>query len=196
MPCKVISISEIHSIVEILHKGGIVALPTDTLYALSCNAYDTLATSKIMELKKRDTNKTLPVLLGSIAMAQEIATVNASALGLMSKYWPGALTIVIPCQNHKLSKYCISSDGYVALRMPAQSDVLNIINQLGAPIVGTSANLSSEPVLTSAQNILKIFGGSIDAVYDTTSPLDNLPSTIVKITDNGLEILRQGAVHL
>lgn len=196
MEAPPLSVIEIQKIVKILLNHGVAALPTDTLYALSCNAFDQEATNKIMQMKERNETKTLPVLVSSIAMAQDLVYVNDVALELMKRYWPGALTIVLPAKNGNLSKHCLSEDGYVAVRMPAQPLIIAIMNEMRAPLVGTSANLSSMPVLTGANQIMETFGNSVQYAVDVTAPLNNLPSTIVKITESKCEILRAGAIDI
>lgn len=181
---------------EVIRSGGVIAFPTDTLFALSCDASNNAAISKIFKLKGRAETQTLPVLVDSTISAMTVADLNHEALDLAQKHWPGALTIISKVrQGAKVSSYC-SNDGSVALRVPGNELALSLLKECGIPLVGTSANLSGGANSKSAKEVQAIFGEAVDLIIDDGTVFNDLmPSTIV-LTVNGIKVVRKGVVDL
>lgn len=175
--------------VELLLNKEVVILPSDTLYGFAALAYDDMAIKKIFHLKKRDFRKQLPVHYSSIEQVFNDCVISEKALSLMNKFWPGALTIVLP---KKSSSQLACVNYSVAVRIPNCSIVLEIIKKINQPLVLPSANLSNSENVYQFHHIQEMFP-NIPGVYGDEF-LCKAPSTIVSCVNDEVEILRQGAV--
>jgi L-threonylcarbamoyladenylate synthase len=193
-----VSIKGLKIAIEILNKDGVIALNTDTLFALSCDATNTKAVSKVFTLKQRSAEKSLPIFVSSIAQALECATLNEQHLKLARAFWPGPLTILAPIKPNSGIASNISDNNLIALRIPENQMILNIIQQLDKPITGTSANISGHSNIYTVQELTQTFGK--DLYIDLCQDIDikqktPQPSTIVHINELGeCEIIRPGAI--
>lgn len=180
--------------VDVLANGGVAAIPTDTLYGLAANALDEPAVMKIYELKGRPEGMALPLLLSDAEDVRMCAKdVPHAAWTLMERFWPGALTLVV---NKSTSIPGIVTAGLdtVALRVPDHPVPRAIVETLGSPITGTSANLSGRPGITNAAGVRREFGDTIDFVLDGGNAPGGTASTIVDVSGGELRLLREGAV--
>ena len=176
--------------VEIIERGGVVIFPTDTVYGIGCNPYANESVSKIYDIKSRDMKKPFPVLIHSIKIAQEIAYFDDTAVKLATKFWPGALTIILETKDQEI-KRSLKLQDKIALRVPDNICTLEILSRCKS-LVGTSANLSNyksvtNPDLCSISKYCDVFvdGGIVGGGKE---------STIVE-TDNGVtKIIRKGAI--
>ncbi len=185
--------SDVDRAVNVLRTGGVIAMPTDTLYALVADATDVEAVDRIYSIKVREAGKPLPLLTADLDSASQIAIFNQSGRRLAARFWPGALTIVLPRQPSFESR-ALAGSGTVALRVPDQGTALEVIRNLGHPVTGTSANLSGGPDPVSAQEASRQLGDAIDFVVESDSSPEGLSSTIVDCTGENFNILRQGAI--
>lgn len=185
----------IQKIADLLKRGDLVSLPTDTLYALCANATSDEAVQKVFNAKHRMLEKALPIFVDSIEMARNFVEFDDISLRLAEHYWPGMLTIVLPLkEGSAISSVATGGRGNVGVRVPASPPVLEVIAALKAPLTGTSVNYSGEPALNSAQEIAENFQ-SLAAVLD--HPLSQpgaAPSTIVEVINGKLEVHRVGAI--
>ncbi len=181
-----------------IERGKVICTPSDTVYALTCDALNEQATERIFHIKCRDTIKTLPIFVSGIEMAKDYVLLDRRVIDLANHFWPGPLTIVTTVKpNTSLSRACINIDGTVAIRMPNNTFLLNIIQAIGRPIVATSANLSGQNSCTTPKEVTTQIGTQIDmliADYEVIS--ENTPSTIVKIQNDVTTILRKGKIDL
>ena len=186
--------SQIDRAIEILKAGGIVAFPTDTVYALGCDAFNGEATRRIYEVKQRPHYMPLPILVAYAAQVAAVAgSVSEIAERLMRCFWPGGLTLVLP--KAALFPDSITADSKkVAVRMPNHVVPLTIIRGLGMPITGTSANVSNRPSAVTAQEVEHQLGGQVDLIIDMGSCHGGLESTVVDVTGETLVVLRQGMI--
>jgi L-threonylcarbamoyladenylate synthase len=194
-----VSIKGLKIAIEILNKDGVIALNTDTLFALSCDATKEKAVAKVFALKHRSAEKSLPIFVSSIEQALECASLNEQHLKLAKAFWPGALTILAPLKPNSGIASNISDNNLIALRIPENQMILNIIQKLGAPITGTSANISGHPNIYTTQELKQTFGEDLytelcqDINIGQKTPK---PSTIVYINAIGeCEIIRSGAIN-
>ncbi len=184
----------INAAVDALRNGGVVAIPTDTLYGLAANALDSVAVGKVFRLKGRPGGMPLPLLLADIAdMGACAAAVPQTALALAERFWPGALTIVLP-KSERVPYAVTAGLDSVALRVPDHPVPRKVARMLGAPITGTSANLSGATGLSSAQAVRDAFGDALDFILDGGDASGGVASTIIDLTTATPSILRQGAV--
>jgi L-threonylcarbamoyladenylate synthase len=180
--------------VRILKKGGVVAFPTDTLYGLGANAFDEDAVLKIYEIKSRPRNLALTLLLADIAQIKVVGDdIPKLAWELAERYMPGALTIVV--KKSKAVPYAISGGrDTVAVRVPNHPIPIALISGLGAPITGTSANLSGAPDPATAEEVHKQLGSRVDMIIDGGRCPIGVSSTILDLTTDPPTILREGAI--
>ena len=180
--------------VEILGSGGVIALPTDTLYGISANALDADAASKVFTVKGREEFSPLPIFVSDASDIFHYGRdVPDIAVRLAELFWPGKLTIVVGKSDRIPS---VVSGGYdtVGLRIPDHPIPREIVRELGAPITATSANVSGKPPLTAASDVVVELGGRLQLVFDGGVLSPSLPSTVIDVTANPPRILREGAV--
>ncbi len=180
--------------ITILKSGGLVAFPTDTVYGLGACFNNLSAVERIYRLKKRPRNVALPLLLADTAqMSQIAAAVPPVAWLLAGRFWPGALTIVLP--RAKLVPDIITGGGEtVAVRMPAHAVPIALIKGLGAPMTATSANMSGQPSTLTAAEVFSQLGDKIDLIIDGGRCFPGTESTIVDVTAVVPRLLREGAL--
>ena len=185
---------QIRIAVDVLKGGGVVAIPTDTIYGLAACAFDESAVLKVYELKGRPDGMALPLLLSGGSDARRCAaTVPDEAWALMERFWPGALTLVLR-KTDEVPGIVTAGMDTVALRVPDHPVPREIARLLGVPITGTSANLSGRPGLTNAASVREEFGDAVDFVLDGGESHGGVASTIVDMTKNEVRVLREGAV--
>ena len=185
---------QIKAAVDVLGNGGVAAIPTDTLYGLAACAFDESATMKVYTLKGRPDGMALPLLLSDAKDALRCAVeVPERALPLMERFWPGALTLVLR-KSAAVPDVVTAGLDTVALRVPDHPVARAIAAGLGAPITGTSANLSGRPGLTSAAAVRAEFGDAIDFVLDGGDAPGGVASTILDMSGGAPKVLREGAV--
>lgn len=137
---------EIEQAVEVFKQGGIVIFPTDTAYGIGCRIDDKNAVARLFTIRKRSESKATPVLVNTVEMAQEYLVDISKDIRekLIEKYWPGALTIVLPCKTEKILDLVRGGGGTLGVRMPDHPVILEIIKKVGVPIIGSSANFAGE----------------------------------------------------
>jgi L-threonylcarbamoyladenylate synthase len=180
--------------VRILKKGGVVAFPTDTLYGLGANAFDEDAVLKIYEIKSRPRDLALTLLLADIAQIKVVGEdIPKLAWELAERYMPGALTIVVK-KSAAVSHIISGERDTVAVRVPNHPVPIALIRGLGAPITGTSANLSGAPDSATAEEVRKQLGSRVDMIIDGGMCPIGVSSTIIDLTTDPPMILREGAI--
>ncbi|MFL6490586.1 MAG: L-threonylcarbamoyladenylate synthase [Nitrososphaera sp.] len=176
----------------VVKHGGVVVYPTDTIYGIGCDPYNDLAVKRIFSIKGRDEKKPLPVLTHSIQNAERIVSLGTIGRTLAKRYWPGALTIVAPVIDRRISPLIMAGGSTLAVRVPANNCGLMLLNHCRY-LVGTSANLSGKRGLTSAQEVLDSQLEGYDALLDGGTVEKGVESTIVSI-EGKPKILREGAI--
>ena len=185
---------KITAAVETLSNGGVAAIPTDTLYGLAACAFDESAVLKVYELKGRPEGMALPLLLSDAEdMLRCVEEAPREAWSLAERFWPGALTLVLSKSAYVPDIVTAGMDT-VALRVPDHPVPRAIAKKLGAPITGTSANLSGKPGLTNAAGVRREFGDAIDFVLDGGDAPGGVASTILDMSGGEMRVLREGAV--
>ena len=180
--------------ISILKQGGIVAFPTDTVYGLGACASIPQAVERVFEVKGRSRNMALPLLLAHTSQINEVASsVPPIAWLLADKFLPGALTVVL-CKSNSVHDIITGGGMTVAIRVPAHPVPVALVEGLGAPIVGTSANLSGRPSTLTADEVYNQFGDKVDLVIDGGRCSGGQESTIVDVTGEEPVVLREGAI--
>jgi tRNA threonylcarbamoyl adenosine modification protein (Sua5/YciO/YrdC/YwlC family)/dephospho-CoA kinase len=178
---------------EILRGGGIVAIPTDTVYGLAAVPELEKAVERIYRVKGRDSGKALILLISDPDVMERICCTVPDAYRLAQEFWPGALTVILK-KKRSVPDSVTSGGDTVGVRCPDSPVARNIIRLAGGAVAAPSANISGESPPTSAGEVLEQLDGLIDAVVDAGTCECGIPSTIVDLTGNRPEILRQGAV--
>ena len=183
---------EITKAVRILRSGGLVVFPTETVYGLGANALDAAAVRKIFELKGRPASSPLIVHIATIEQARELASDWSDvAERLARQYWPGPLTLVVP-KKAFVPDEVTAGLPTVGLRIPRHAVALDLLKAVGLPIAAPSANRFTQLSPTTAQHVREAFGTDTPFLLDG-GPCDvGIESTVVAVTDDGLEVLRPG----
>ena len=178
--------------VRALAAAQVVALPTDTVYGLAADPFSTGGADRLFLLKRRPRERDLPVLVADEEQALAMATaVPESARRLMERFWPGALTLVLP-RRPDLQADLGADEATVGLRCPAHPVALALCRAHG-PIATTSANLHGEPTATTADEVAATFGDAVAVVLDG-GPCTGAPSTVVDCTGAEPRLLRDGRI--
>jgi len=179
--------------VKILKAGGVVAFPTDTVYGLGADFSDAKAVERIYEVKKRPKYLPLPLLVNDMTQVRVLAAVVSQlTLFLARRFWPGGLTLILP-KTASLSLYPVGQST-VAVRVPAHPVPLALIQGLGKPITGTSANISDNLSTSTAGEVEQQLGDRVDFIIDGGKCPGGNKSTIVDVTGETPVILRQGII--
>jgi L-threonylcarbamoyladenylate synthase len=179
---------------DFISRGRVVGVPTDTFYGLAADPFNLSAIEEIYRVKGRPEDRALPILVNSIEQAITLARdVPSVFLTLAQKFWPGALTLLVDA-SHKLPLKITANKGRVALRWPGSPVIGALIEQWGAPVTGTSANISGHPSCSNAEDLMMQLGDRLPLILDSGETGALLSSTIVDLNDEGWQIVREGLV--
>jgi L-threonylcarbamoyladenylate synthase len=178
---------------KVLRSRGVLALPTETFYALAVNPFDAAALARLFALKARPAAKPVLVLIAGPEMLFQVAReVPAAAIPLMAAFWPGPLTLILPA---RLDLPPLLTGGTtIGLRQPRQDLVCRLMAALGLPLTGTSANRSGQEPLATAAVVARDLGGEVDLILDAGPCPGGLPSSIVDVTVSPPRLVRAGAI--
>ena len=185
---------ELAEAVDILKNGGLVAFPTETVYGLGGNAYDSTASARIYAAKGRPSDNPLIVHISSFEEIYPLVKeVPEDAKKLAESFWPGPLTMILE-KSEAVPKETTGGLDTVAIRMPSHKVANRLIKEAGIPIAAPSANASGRPSTTRAEHVIEDLDGKIDMIIDGGSSDIGLESTIVDLTVSPRLILRPGYV--
>ena len=180
--------------IEIIKTGGIVAFPTDTVYGLGGDVFNSEAAERIYSVKQRPRSLPLPVLVADSTQVDTVVGFTPEiARFLMKRFWPGGLTLVLP-KGASVPEIISAGGDKVAIRIPNHVVPLILIHGVGAPIIGTSANISDTPSPTTAQEVEQQLGSDIDLIINMGRCPGGLEFTVVDVTGETPVILRQGII--
>ena len=179
----------VEDIVKYLKSGLVVAIPTATVYGLAVS-YDNIdAINRLNEIKMRDANKIYTMMLSDPQSISDYAIINDESAKIIAKHFPGELTIILP-KNKSFKNVYFESQDTIGIRIPNHKLMLDVL-KLSGPLLVSSANVSGESPCINSDEVLD----RVDADIIVEGASDNaLPSTIVRIIDNNIEILRQGDI--
>lgn len=184
----------IRSAVRTLRDGGIMAVPTDTVFGIVGLFDSEVAIGRIYKLKGRPQSKPLPLLLGTAADLPLVTpTVPQSIWPLIGAFWPGPLTLVLPA-HRMVSSLITARTGTVGVRVPAHPAVLDVLEAVNLPLVSTSANLSGKTPAGTAMDVVSELGNAVDLVIDSPSPGSGVASTVLDLTVSPPLIRRKGSI--
>ena len=179
---------------RLLRDGGVVAIPTDTLYGLAADAFSATAIERVFAIKERPEGMALPVLLAGLdQLSAVVPGVPPDAVSLAEAFWPGPLTLVLP-RADTLPPRLTAGGPTVAVRVPAHPVPRQLARRLGRPITGTSANISGAPDPRSSDELRHQVGGRVDCVVSLGPSPAGTASTIVDLTGEYPKLLREGAI--
>jgi L-threonylcarbamoyladenylate synthase len=179
---------------DCLNTGGVIVIPTDTVYGVASSVSDPAAVQRIFDVKRRPADRPLPVLLSSAAILDRFAgPVPDGIMRLLDRFWPGPLTVVVRCRVD-LPPGVLAADGTVGFRVPDHPLALDVIAKAGGAVACTSANRSGDPPATSAQQVAAALGDDVDVILDGGESPGGVPSTVIAIENGELRVLREGAL--
>lgn len=180
--------------ISTMQRGGVVAFPTDTVYGIGASLAFPDALDRIFELKQRDRDRTLPLLVSSPANLDRVTDrVPPELLQLASQFWPGPLTIALPARSG-LPACVVAADGTVGVRVPDHSVALTLTQRCGGAIAVTSANVSGTPPARRAEEIGPALAEELDLVLDGGIARGGLASTVIRLDGATIEVVRPGAI--
>ncbi|MBI4018808.1 MAG: threonylcarbamoyl-AMP synthase [Candidatus Aenigmarchaeota archaeon] len=168
----------------VLKKGGIIIYPTETSYGIGADFSNEDAKEKIYDIKERNRDKPLSVIVSRVAMIKRYAKITPETQLLCKQFMPGPLTLVVPADD----------TGTIAFRVPAHGFARKLSAALKRPITATSANISGADPLYNISDVVKAFEGKIDAIIDAGNLPKRRPSTIYDVQND--KILREGPITL
>jgi L-threonylcarbamoyladenylate synthase len=176
-----------------VRRGRVVAIPTDALYTLVADPFNLRAVSGVFLAKGREIHRALPILVGDITAAEELAgELNNRFFLLARRFWPGPLTIIVPA-SAKVPLKVTGNTGRLALRQ-SRSEVANaLVAALNQPLVATSANISGHPTCRSGIEVFGVMDGRVDLVLDGGA-CSSQGATTVDITEPYWKVIKEGAV--
>ena len=174
-----------------LQKDGVIIFPTDTVYGIGCDPYNTKAIKRIYQIKERDEKKSLPVLGYSKYELDKIVFFDEKSSKLADRFWPGKLTLVLKIKDEKLKETMNLSDK-IAVRVPDNKCILSLLKECKL-LIGTSANISGNSSLIDSKDCNQMLS-NYDILIDHGKIHSDGESTIVEINDNKLSMIRIGSI--
>jgi len=187
------------NLIQTLKAGGVAVIATDTLYGIVASAHNRAAVERVYELKGRTPTKPFIILIAEVS---DLATfkihIDQFTATLISKYWPGPLSVIMPCPVPEY-EYLHRGTQTLAFRLPDSESLCELIRQTG-PLIAPSANPEGLPPATTIEEARAYFSskskGGDEILYEDVGTVNNPPSTLIEIKDGRVVVLRQGAVKM
>ena len=175
-------------------NGDTISIPTDTFYGLSCNSLDSTALSNLFDIKLRDKANPVPILVSSIEHAKEFGAKFKGIENLVENFWPGPLTLLLETK-YSFPESMVKKEGLVGFRVPDLEFPIKLMEHTGLPLSGTSANISGSPETKNIKQLRRYFyEGKVRYFVDLPCGESVKPSTVARIKDGSVNILRQGTI--
>ncbi|WP_374698634.1 L-threonylcarbamoyladenylate synthase [Wolbachia endosymbiont (group B) of Limnophora tigrina] len=185
----------ISKIINAIQNNLLVCFPTETVYALACNALDNESIGKIYQIKKRSQNKPLSIFVSDICSLMRIAKLEKKYIGLVNHFSPGPITYILPLKNNNILPNEFFKDS-IGIRIPEHPIAISILNKLKVPIVATSINISGKKSVCKADDIPQSIKQHLSAVIEDDELVSGIESTIIDLTEDKIKFLREGAILL
>ncbi len=188
------SVELIDSVVQVLLKGGVIIYPTDTMYAMGCSIQSQQAVNRICEIRQIKPSKNrFSFICADLSAISNFAKVSDFAFKILKRYLPGAYTFVLPASS-KVPSILVQSKKTVGIRIPDYAPILEIVQQLGHPILTSSLPTDGLDVedYTDPSLIAEQYGNQVDLILDGGNG-GLIPSTVIDLQDDLIEIIREGA---
>lgn len=177
----------------LLRKGRVVAIPTDALYTVVADPFNLRAVSRVFQAKGRDLHRSLPLLISDSLMAEDLARdLSPRFFILARRFWPGPLTIIVAA-SPKVPLRVTGNTGRLALRQSRSAVANALVNQLGQPLISTSANISGQPTCRSGIEVFGTMDGRLDMVLDG-GLCSGEGATTVDVTEPDWKLVKAGAI--
>ncbi len=177
-------------VVNILKKGGVILLPTDSMYSLSCSVMEKKAINKLYKLKRADKFKPMSLICSDISMASEYALISNRAFKLIRRLTPGPYTFILEATK-VVPKVMLTRRRTVGIRIPDKEIALDIVKKLGCPLLSTSISSIVDEDVLDPEELKKFFGNRVDCVVDG-GKLYTDETTVIDLTSDEPEIIRKG----
>jgi L-threonylcarbamoyladenylate synthase len=179
---------------QIILRGGLIAAPTETFYGLAADSSNEFALKRIFQVKKRDEGKPILLLIADRSWLKGLVQdISPLAERLMSKFWPGPLTLVFEA-SPQVSPLLTAGTGKIGIRLSPHPVTQALVQAVGRAITGTSANLSGQPVILAAREVFRSLGKSLDAVIDGGKTPGGPGSTILDVSEPSPQLIREGII--
>ncbi len=180
--------------VQVLRSGGLVVYPTDTSYGLGCDPRLPGALGRLVKVKKRERKLGVPLLFGDMAQCEEYHDFSELERAIARLFWPGAITLIVRAREG-VADYLRATTGTIAIRVPDHQIPRSIARDLGAPVVGTSANISGQSSPFDMDTALDQLGDAVDLYIDAGPSKATMNSTIVGVEEGGnIRVYREGLI--
>ena len=184
----------IHTVVQVIRKGGVIAFPTSTLYGLGADANNPQAVERIFDIKLRQPHRPLLLLIRDQAILPELVReIPSKAASLMEAFWPGGITLVFHA-GERISSRLTGNTGKIGLRIPKHPVAAAIVAELEDPLTGTSANLSGRGACSDISCLEEQVSTQLDGVVDAGPLKGGRGSTVIDVTIHPPRILREGTI--
>ena len=178
---------------DVIRRGGVVAIPTDALYCLVADPLNLHAVGKVFAAKGRESQRSLPLLVSDLMMAEDLSKETSSRFyRLGRKFWPGPLTLIVHA-SARVPLRVTGNTGRLAVRVPRSNTAIALIEKLGQPLIGTSANISGKPTARSGIEVFGEMDGQVDLVLDG-GLCATAGSTTVDITEPYWRLIKEGSI--
>jgi L-threonylcarbamoyladenylate synthase len=177
-----------------IRDGGVIAMPTDTLYGLAADPFDAAAVRRVFAVKGRAETQPLPLVAADEQQIRDhLGALTPTGRRLAARFWPGPLTLIVEA-SAAVARGVTAGTGRVAVRVPSHAIARAVCAAAGRPVTATSANISGEPPTASPADVERTLGDRIDFLLDVGPAPGGLPSTIVDVTGPEPRLIRAGAV--
>jgi L-threonylcarbamoyladenylate synthase len=177
-----------------VRRGKVVAIPTDALYTLVADPFNLGAVAQVFQAKGREPHRSLPILVGDLMMAEELASELSNRFFILARrFWPGPLTIIVPA-SARVPLKLTGNTGRLALRQSRSKIANQLIAMLNHPLISTSANISGRPTCRSGIDVFGMMDGRVDLVIDGGT-CGGAGATTVDITEPYWRLIRAGAIE-
>ncbi|OGH06420.1 MAG: hypothetical protein A2W22_06465 [Candidatus Levybacteria bacterium RBG_16_35_11] len=189
--------NQIEKAVRILNTGGIIIFPTDTVFGIGCRMDNANAIKRLFEIRKRPKTKPVPVLVSSVDMARKYLTPIPKDVKekLIDKFWPGPLTIILPCKTNLIPSLVRGGGKTLGVRMPGNKTILEIIEKLDIPLLGPSANFSNRKTPYDISELDPELVKKVDFILEGKTK-SKKASTVIDCSKKPWKILREGVIRI
>ncbi len=184
---------DIREAAMVIIKGGLVAYPTDTVYGLGCDPFNSEAVDRLSRAKERGKGS-FPILVSSLDKAKQLGMFSDVAIQLAARFWPGPFTMVVPALA-SLPPSVTGDFSTVGLRIPNHETAEKLINNCNGAVIGTSANISGNPSPRTADEVMRQLKDRIDLVLDGGPALVSRESTVARVIQENVTVLREAAIR-
>jgi L-threonylcarbamoyladenylate synthase len=187
-------LSHLQQAARLIREGEVIAFPTETFYGLGADALNPAAVEKVFRIKKRERKHPILILVGSFTQVSDLVQdVPFRAQPLMTRFWPGPLTLVFKASD-RVSSVLTAGTGKIGIRIPGDPLIRQLLNMVAVPLTATSANYSGEESPTTAEQVVQTLGAELALILDAGPTPGGLPSTVVDVTTTPITVIRKGQI--